>query len=76
VRHSEKKIIGKAAFAECRVSTRQRKGTVMALALLTAALPSANPAGARQRFFFLFFLKKFFAESRMTGTRQSFYIFF
>jgi len=47
-----KKLIGKALFVECLLSgTRQRKATVTAPVLLTVALPSANPAGTRQRFF-------------------------
>ena len=80
-----KKLIGKALFAECLLSgTRQRKATVMASVPLTVALPSANPAGTRQRFFiflkkfylpsapkFEFFLKNFFAECHLSGTRQS-----
>ena len=50
-----KKLIGKALFAECLLSgTRQRKATVTTPALLTVALPSANPVGTRQRFFYFF----------------------
>jgi hypothetical protein len=61
--HSEKKwpakqplpsaicrALGKG-FAECRSSTRLRKGAVTAPETVTAALPSANLAGNRQRFF-------------------------
>ena len=49
-----KKLIGKALFAESPGGTRQRKATVTAPAPLTVALPSANPAGTRQRFFIFF----------------------
>ena len=53
-----KKLIGKTLFAVCLLSgTRQRKATVTAPVPLTVALPSANPAGTRQRFFY-FLLKK------------------
>ena len=48
-----KKLIGKALFAECMCpgDTRQRKATVTAPGPLTVTLPSAKPAGTRQRFF-------------------------
>jgi len=47
-----KNLIGKALFAECFLSgTRQRKATVTAPVPLMVTLPSANPAGTRQRFF-------------------------
>jgi hypothetical protein len=67
--HSEKKIIGKPplpsaicralgkGFAEGSLSTWQRKGAVTALEPATAALPSANLAGTRQRVFIFFFVK-------------------
>ena len=48
-RTHNKKLIGKALFAECLLSgTRQRKATVTTPAPLTVDLPSANSAGTRQ----------------------------
>ena len=49
-----KKLIGKTLFAESPGGTWQRKATVTAPAPLTVALPSANPADTRQRFFIFF----------------------
>jgi len=58
-----KKLIGKDRFAECLLSgTRQRKATVTTPAPLTVALPSANHAGTRQRFFLFLFFKNFYVE--------------
>jgi hypothetical protein len=55
--HSEKNH-RQATFAERHLSgTRQRKGVVTALEPMTAALPSANLAGTRQRVFIFFFVK-------------------
>jgi len=65
-----KKLIGKALFVECLLSgTRQRKATVTAPAPLTVALPSANPAGTRQRFF-IFLKKNSLPSANPSGTRQ------
>jgi hypothetical protein len=47
-------------FIGCCHNTRQRKGTVVVLAVLTVALPNANHLGTRQRFFVFF--QKFFAD--------------
>jgi hypothetical protein len=56
----DKKTNNKASFAECRLSgTRQRKGAVTALLLVTATLPRARHSAK-------FFLKKFFAERPLT----------
>jgi len=71
-----KKLIGKVLFAECLLSgTRQRKATVTAPAPLTVALPSANPAGTRQRFFY-FLKKKFFAECQPCRYSAKIFLFF
>ena len=61
-------------FAECPGDTRQRKAIVTALVPLTVTLPSANPAGTRQRFFIVF-LKKI-AECPLSGPWQRCFIFF
>jgi len=76
---------GKALFAECLLSgtrqrlcecpgdTQQRKATVTAPIPLTVTLPS--PTGTRQRFF-IFFLKKIFAECQpCRHSVKSFYFF-
>ena len=69
------RALGKG-FAECPGDTRQRKATVTAPAPLTVALPSANPAGTRQRFFY-FYLKNFFAECQpYRHSAKIFFIFF
>ena len=71
-----KKLIGKDLFAECLLSgTRKRKATVTAPAPLTVALPSANPAGTRQRFF-IFFKKNFFAECQPFRHSAKLFYFF
>ena len=62
------RALGKA-FAECHVSTRQRKVDLTETARLTSPLPSGDVSGARQNIF-LFFSKKFFAECHGVGTRQ------
>jgi len=71
-----KKLIGKALFAECiLLGTRQRKATVTAPVPLAVTLPSANPAGTRQRFFIFF---KFFFLCRVPTLQalgKNFYFF-
>ena len=69
-----KKLIVKDLFAECLLSgTRQRKATVTTPAPLTVVLPSANPAGTRQRFFI--FILNFFAECQPFGhSAKSFFL--
>ena len=67
-------MAGKAAFAESHLSgTRQRKRAVTAQETVTAALPSANPDGTRQSFYF--FLNSLPSIAR-AGTRQSFLFLF
>ena len=70
-----KKLIGKVLFAECPGDTRQRKAAVIAPVPLTVTLPSANPAGTRQRFF-IFFKKNSLPSANPSDTRQRVFIFY
>ena len=62
--------------AKCPGDIRQRKATVTAPVPLTVTLPSANPAGTRQRFFIFFKKKISLPSANPSGTRQRVFIFF
>ena len=82
-----KKLISKTLFAKCILSgTRQRlcrvprghsakKSDRHGAGPVDGHLPSANPAGTRQRFF-IFFKKISLPSANPSGTRQRVFIFF
>jgi len=63
------------SFAKCCRDTRQRKGTITALAALTVALPSANLLDTRQRFFLKKFSKNSLTTVSLSGAQQKKLIF-
>ena len=70
VGHSAKPLPSAKELLPSAESALGKERPVTAPVPLTAALPSANPAGTRQRFF-NFFFENFFAECHGYGTRQS-----